>query len=351
MRSTVSFVVAGFIAAAAPAWAQSQPGPRIVVGGRVSGGVVAETRPPSARAYQGRNSGPEQTERFSRKVKIGRDGRVSLANIAGDIVVTGGSGDEVSIEAVKRTRGDRGELASVHIDVAERGSRVEVQTTHTLRRDRVSVDYTVSVPNSASLEVHSISGTIKVTGVRGTVRAETISGDVTVSDTPKLEAAKSTSGNVSIAGVSVEGDLVAGSVSGSVTARNVKAHGLELGSVSGGITVTDAMCDRLGAKSVSGSIEYAGTISKTGRYEINTHSGTVRLTLANPPGFELNANSFSGSVRSDFPMTIGGTADRNTRDRSGRRIMNNRSMRATYGDGSATLTIRTFSGDIVIAKK
>jgi hypothetical protein len=31
--------------------------------------------------------------------------------------------------------------------------------------------------------------------------------------------------------------------------------------------------------------------------------------------------------------------------------MNNRSMRATFGDGSATLTIRTFSGDIVISKK
>ena len=41
------------------------------------------------------------------KVKIGRDGRFSLANIAGDIIVTGGSGDEVSIEAVKRTRGDQ----------------------------------------------------------------------------------------------------------------------------------------------------------------------------------------------------------------------------------------------------
>jgi DUF4097 and DUF4098 domain-containing protein YvlB len=325
----------------------------VVVGGRVSGGLVAETRPPSAHVYQGRNSGPEQTERFSRKVKIGRDGRVSLGNIAGDIVFTGGSGDEVSIDAVKRTRGDRGELAAVHIDVAERGSRVEVQTTHTSRRDRVSVDYTVTVPNSTSIEVHSIFGTIKVTAVRGTVRAETISGDVTATDTPKLEVAKSTSGNVSITGVSVDGELTIGSVSGDVTARNVKAHGLDLGSVSGSVTVTDAMCDRLGAKSVSGSIEYAGTISKTGRYEITTHSGTVRLTLANPPGFELNANSFSGSVRSDFPMTLGGGAASSSTDRNGRRrtMANNRSMRATYGDGSATLTIRTFSGDIVIAKK
>jgi hypothetical protein len=32
------------------------------------------------------------------------------------------------------------------------------------------------------------------------------------------------------------------------------------------------------------------------------------------------------------------------------RVLNNPSMRATFGDGSATLTIRTFSGDIVIAR-
>src|SRR5207237_5828151 len=80
-----------------------------------------------ARAYQGRN-GPEQTERFSRRLKVGRDARISIDNIAGDIVVTGGSGDEVSIEAVKRTRGDRSELAAVRITVDERAGRVDVRT-------------------------------------------------------------------------------------------------------------------------------------------------------------------------------------------------------------------------------
>lgn len=329
MQRTFGFVAAGMMALVMPAAAQGL-----------------------AHAYQGRNTGSEQTERFSRKVKLGRDGRVSLANIAGDIVVTAGSGDEVSIEAVKRTRGGRSDLSGVEIDVIERGGRVDVQTRHTARRDRVSVDFTVSVPASASLEVHSVSGSIRVTGVRGAIRAESVSGEVTASDTPKLESAKSVSGDVSIAGVSVDGELTVGSVSGNVTARNVKVHGLDLASVSGDVRITDAACDRLGVKSVSGSIEYAGTIGKAGRYDINTHSGSVRLTLANPPGFELNASTFSGSVRSDFPMTIGGTADRNARDRSGRRVgNNNRSMRATFGDGSATLTIRTFSGEIVIAKK
>ena len=51
------------------------------------------------------------------------------------------------------------------------------------RRDRnaqhhVSVDYTVRVPASASVDVHSVSGPSKVTGVRGSVRAETVSGNV-----------------------------------------------------------------------------------------------------------------------------------------------------------------------------
>jgi DUF4097 and DUF4098 domain-containing protein YvlB len=351
MRLRSSFVIAGLlvapviIVAASPAGAQ-HAGRRLVL--RDLAGTA------NARAYQGRDRGPEQTERFSRKVRLARDGRVSISNISGDIVVTTGSGDEVSIEAVKRSRGGRGDLGSVHIEVEERGGRVDVQTTHTARNDRVSVDYTVTVPASASLDVHSVSGSLKVTGVRGSVRAETVSGHVTTTDTPRLEHAKSVSGNVSLTGAAADGDLSAGSVSGNVTARGLKARGLDLGSVSGDVTLGDVTCDRLSIKSVSGSVEYAGAIVRNGRYEINSHSGTVRLLLANPSGFELTANSFSGSIRSDLPLTIGGDSARRDRDSNrGRRrdVNSDHNMRATFGDGSATLTVRTFSGDIIIAKR
>jgi hypothetical protein len=44
-------------------------------------------------------------------------------------------------------------------------------------------------------------------------------------------------------------------------------------------------------------------------------------------------------------MTVGG--DSNDR----RRAMSNRSIHAVYGDGSATLTLRTFSGNIVLEKR
>jgi DUF4097 and DUF4098 domain-containing protein YvlB len=350
MRVRVSFVVAG-LALSAAAGAAQENGPRIVVRER-SAAPAVEARV-ATHAYQGRDRGPEQTERFSKKIKLGRDGRVSVQNISGDITVTAGAGEDLSIEAVKRTRGgDQSQLASVHIDVDERSGRVDVRTTHTARNDRVSVEYTIVVPASASIDVRSVSGNLKVSGPHGIVRAETVSGTVTTADTPALEYAKSVSGDVWLTGVAAEGDLTAGSVSGNITAKGVKARGLDLGSVSGDVNVTDVTCERLSVKSVSGNVEYGGGIAKGGRYEINSHSGDVRLVLANPAGFELSASSFSGTIRSELPMTIGGDAERRDRETASRRRgMNDHSMHATFGDGSATITVRTFSGDVVIAKR
>ena len=350
MRLTAPFVIAGLVLVAAPGHAQDD-GRRIVVRDLVPAVKTG--------AYQGHNNGPEQTERFSRKVKIGRDGRFTLTNIAGDISVTAGTGDEMSIEAVKRTRGDKSELANVQITVDERAGRVDVRTEYDQNRDRnrrgnsVSVDYTVTLPASASAELHSVSGAVKVTGVHGSLRAETVSGNVAIIDAPRLETAKTVSGDVSLTGVTAEGDLSAASVSGNVRAKGLKARGVDLGSVSGDISVSEVTCERLGVKTVSGTVEYAGGIVKGGRYEINAHSGTVRLLLTNPAGFELNANSFSGSIRSELPLTIGGDAARRNDSPRGRRDSggNSHSMRATFGDGSATLVVRTFSGDIIIARR
>jgi DUF4097 and DUF4098 domain-containing protein YvlB len=133
-----------------------------------------------------------------------------------------------------------------------------------------------------------------------------------------------------------------------VIGKGLKARGLDLGSVSGDVAVSDVTCDRLSIKSMSGNVEYSGAIVRSGRYEINSHSGNLRLALANPAGFELSANSFSGSIRSDLAMTLSSGDDR---DRGRRPGMMSRTMRGTFGDGSATVTLRTFSGNIVITKR
>src|SRR5262249_52893192 len=255
MRLTVPFVIGGLLVAA-PVGAQD-PDPKIVVREVVRDAVrsvhdgaardvAREIARASRMAYQGGDRGPEQNERFSRRVRIGRDGRVSVQNISGDITVTVGSGDEVSIDAVKRGR-DSAQIAATRIVVDERAGRVDVRTeyenTRMFRNFSVSVDYTVTVPSGASVDLKSISGSVKVTGLRGAVRAETVSGNVTTNDTPKVELAKTISGDVTLSGITTEGDLSVSSVSGSVHARNVKAHGQEFGSVSGDMFVSDVTCD------------------------------------------------------------------------------------------------------------
>jgi len=331
MRPILVFVIAGLAAPAVPARAQ-EPHPKEIV---------------RIRTYQGRDRGPEQTDRFSAKYRIGRDGRVSIANISGDIVVTTGSGEEVSVDAVKRGHGDRSQLDQVRIEADNAPGRVDIKTVYPMRgNSNVSVDFTVVVPAGASVEAHSISGSVKITGVRGSVRAETVSGTVTAADTPKLEVAKTISGSVTLTNVQTEGDISVGTINGTMNAKGVKAHGIDFSSISGDLVIADVVCDRLGAKSISGNVEYAGSLSKSGRYNLTSHSGTIRLTLANPSGFELNADSFSGAVRSDFPVTVGPTG-RDDRRRPGP----GRTMHAVFGDGGATLTIRTFSGDIIIAKR
>jgi len=124
-----------------------------------------------------------------------------------------------------------------------------------------------------------------------------------------------------------------------VTLRKVAARRIDVGSVSGSVAVQDITCDRVEAHSVSGGVEFGGSLAKGGRYEFNSHSGDVRVVLAGSTGFELEASSFSGNIRSDLPIKLQGDV--------GRR----RSMQGVYGDGSAVLSVTTFSGSVVISKK
>jgi DUF4097 and DUF4098 domain-containing protein YvlB len=289
-------------------------------------------------------TGPEQTERFSRKLRLARAGSVTVGNISGDMVVTGGSGDDVSIEAIKRTRCESSQLSAVQITVEERAGRVGVETEYPRYKSgvNVSVDYTITVPSWAAIELHSVSGDVKVTAVQGATRVESVSGNIATSDTPKLEMAKSVSGDVDLIGARDVGDLTAGTVSGNVRAKDVKARNVSINTISGKVMLTDVSTDRLAAKTLSGDVSYAGSLAKGGRYELTTHSGQVRLMLTSGVGFELDANTFSGLIRSDLPLTLTG----DIRSRGPRNSLTH----ATFGDGSAALSIRTFSGDIVITK-
>lgn len=318
------------------------------------------SRPVSARVetvrlyQQGRNR-DEQTERLTKTLRIGATGELDVSNVAGDIAVTRSGGSEATIEIVKTSRGRTPEdaremLGLVQVEITERNGRAEVKTRYpgedeTRRNNRrnvnVSVAYTITAPANTRLTIGSISGSIKVTDILGDLALNTISGAVRVANAGRIATAKSISGTVEIVDTQIDGTVEAESISGDVLLRKVRARRLGLGTVSGNVTVQDVQCDRVEAHSVSGNVEFGGALAKSGRYDLSSHSGTIRVVVSGDAGFELDANSFSGSVRSDLPLTLRGRDDR------GRQ----RAVRGVYGDGSALLHVTTFSGSIVIARR
>ena len=308
--------------------------------------------------YQDSRQGPETTDRFSGVYKIDGDGAVDLTQIAGDVRVVTGRGNEIRVEAIKRVRHRDAEeakrlLSALRIEVTQVGNRVEIRTiyprTTGTRNWNGSVDYTLTVPQSAAVASKTVSGDVSVSGVRGEVRAETVSGDVDVTDTPNLVVAKTVSGDVRARDIAAA-TLTLGTVSGTVIATGLKVRTLDAGSVSGNLQLSDLEVERLTAKTLSGDIEFAGSLARGGRYEFHAHSGNVRLTLpSNTTGFDMDASTFSGSVRSDFPVTLRSTT--RTDNTSGRRNQSNRAVRGSFGDAGAILSLRSFSGNVVITKR
>ena len=350
------------IAAAAPAAAQDPPVRVVTVtrvraplneGMRVRVPLNEERR--GELAQRDRNQRESQTERFTKTVNIGANGELDVSNVAGDIVVTRGSGGSATIEVVKTSSAASADAARdmlplVQVDIIERGNRAEVRTRYPqgeeMRRDNrrninVSVAYTITAPESTRLKVKSISGNVTVKDIAGELTLESISGTIKIAGGGRVAKASSISGDVEIADTRIEGAVEAGTISGTLVFRRVAARSLSLNTVSGNVVIEDVTCGQVEAQSISGEVRYTGELAPNGRYEFTSHSGEVRLALGGGTGFQLEATSFSGSVQSDLPITLSGGPG------GGRR----RAMRGTHGNGSAVLEVTTFSGSIAITKR
>lgn len=328
-------------------------------------GIVGEEGNPRTtwlERYTEARQGPEQIDKVSQTIKVGDGAALDLSHLAGDIRVTAGGNSEIRIDATKRARHRDPEqarrvLEALRVDINNFNNRVEVRTVYPRRGQfsstrgnniSASVDYVIAVPAGTTVALKSISGDINVTNIRGEVRAETVSGDVEIIGTPNVALAKTISGDVTARDIGTQTTLVLSTVSGSVIGTGLKVRALEAGSVSGNVRLIGSEIDRLEAKSLSGSIEFNAPLTKGGRYEFTSHSGDVRIVLAGNTGFELDADTFSGSVRSDMPVTLR-TMGRPEQGGKGR--LSNRAIRGSYGDASAYLTVRSHSGSVVISKK
>jgi hypothetical protein len=285
-------------------------------------------------------------ERIVKSFSVGKTGSLLLHNISGDVVITAGGGSEIRVEAIKKAKGRsqaeaRQQLENFVLNMQEAGGgRVDIRVESRGRESRAWIDFNVVVPYEASAEIHSVSGDISLTGVKGEVRAETVSGDVKGSALTRLAAAKSVSGDVVLNGVESDGTVVLSAVSGDVTANSLKARAIEVSAVSGDTVLTQCQTERAQVSTVNGDISYSGRLSKSGRYELKTHSGDIVLHHQGS-AFEVAASTFSGDIKFDPAATVKVNTNRHGPGRS---------LRGAIGGGGAYLELTTFSGDIIVGK-
>jgi Toastrack DUF4097 len=254
---------------------------------------------------------------------IGPAGRLILRTVRGSVHVRGVDGTEVRVEARYSlpasgpgSEADIDQILNVHR--AERELRVEVDDTDgmlgALGRlfglGRSSVDFEVTLPRDASLQVGGVSASLDVDDIHGGLDLRTVSGGVSISGAD---------GRISLQSVSGDVLLQAGHIE------------LDATTTSGDLSASVHRFDRVTARSVSGDLRLTGELAPGFEHTLESISGDVELSPAN--GVTVKMASLSGSLRSDLP---------HRRDsRAGRRIV-------VVGDGVSSLSFRSMSGDMRI---
>ena len=233
---------------------------------------------------------------FQRTYNLEAGGSVEIANVSGDINLTGYEGSAVVVHAFKQGR-DRDQ---VEVEDNSTQGRVSLRAKYPNNCNcDASVRFEVRVPRSANLildKISTASGNVKAEGFTGRLNLSTASGDVTVRG--------------------VGGEIKASSASGTV-------H------------VADA-AGTVNASTASGNVEVELTrVDGTGDMKFSSASGDVHVRMPTNIDARVSMSTVSGDIETNFPIEV-----KQNRYGSGSRA------EGQLGSGARTLKISSASGNV-----
>jgi hypothetical protein len=286
-------------------------------------------------------------EKFEKTVNLARDGKVIIDNVSGSIEIKTWNRAEVQIVADKTcraaTRNQAKENADlVKINVIQENSTVRIETEYPQEKKgknknlSESVYYKLMVPSEAAINATTHIGNVTCEDIGGYLRATTMSGNVVVSGARAGAACSSTGGDVEA--MNVSGDVDLHTVSGTVKADSVKGS-VEADTVSGNVLLTNITgAETVKGSTLSGRVVYEGDIASSGYYLLKSLSGRVEFTVPAGAAFDVNAKTFTGSIDTEFEITVRGKIDK-------------KSLSGSINGGGAEVDLKTFSGNIYLKKK
>lgn len=292
----------------------------------------------------------EATEPFNRSFPVGKAATLMLSNVGGNIQVSSGADGRIEVDALKHAWAPNAgqakqRLADATIETYATANRVELRIEQGQRRDGrgIDVEFNVKVPSDTAVDLRTVAGDIRVANIKGEVRVQSINGNLSLEGTARVAAVKTVSGGITLNNAGAEAQLSLSTINGDLLIQTLNTRELDINTVNGDVRISGWSGDRAQIRTLDGDLDLQTGLVKGGRYEIESHSGDVNMVLAEQPGFELEASTFSGRIRIDFPVKSEGPIREEGR---GPRL-----VRGTYGDASSSLRLRTFSGNLTVTRK
>jgi DUF4097 and DUF4098 domain-containing protein YvlB len=259
------------------------------------------------------------------------DGVVEIENLAGSVKVVGWS------EAAVKVTGTLAAGAELDFDAAGSRTAIEVDVDDGDGMEAVS-DLEIHVPAGSQVEIEGVRLDIEVTGVTGTVQAETVDGGITQSGAAREVSLQSVMGTVEVTGS--RGQIQAETVNGSVTIRSSSGH-LEASTVNGHLVVSDGPFEQVALESVAGTVSFEAELAARGRLDVETVSGSVEVFVSPSFGADFAVSSFSGSIDNELGI---GTVEQE-------RFIPAKELKFSTGSGGARIRVETLSGSVHIRKR
>jgi DUF4097 and DUF4098 domain-containing protein YvlB len=242
---------------------------------------------------------PAAQSRVSRSFQVGAGGSLTLTAGTGDILITSGAGNQVSVDVDGI---DEAEMSRLTMDQAGNNIRVDYRPTGSSRRR--AVVFRIQVPNQFDLNLRTAGGDVSVAGaLTGNIEATTSGGDIRLGDVNGRIQVKTAGGDIRAG--SVRGDAKLSTSGGDINLQN--ADGIVEVATSGGDIVLGDVGSTLTAKTAGGDIRIgnvggeATVTTAGGNVQVGVVSGSASLKTA---GGDIECRGASGQVTA---RTAGGS--------------------------------------------
>ncbi|MGE0641526.1 MAG: DUF4097 domain-containing protein [Thermoanaerobaculia bacterium] len=228
----------------------------------------------------------------------------------GGITIQGG-GSGVTIDAAVSGR-DKARVQVMAVATAD-GVRVSSEVSGNQRNTSADVDLTITVPDRFDVDLETMGGDIRITGVEGRLDGQTMGGAIVLHEVRGEVTLNTMGGKIQVTDSEADGKV--STMGGNVEFHNVRG-GLKGTSMGGLVTIDDS--DGIGAG--------AGNVVR-----ISTMGGPIHVKTA-PAGAEVSTMGGNVTIES-----AGGPVDAST---MGGRI--------EIGEASSDVTASTMGGDVVV---